>query len=307
MWRRAGTATVPAPALPLPTEPCLPLRAPPDTQEGAGASFHTWHATVRQAEARREFWTWSLSFLFCTTIGTATLAAGLWQPAPTAVPPPVPEPAAIALDLVAPESSVPTHAETVTAPEDRKPIPEAERVKPLAPALPVAEADAPDALRRSVQTPHVKAKKRQKPRVMPARLPQPSPDPATADEAMDGHQPSVSAPLGQVNGGLHGTSGSDDPGSWQARLLGRLASFRRYPAQAQADQEEGTAFVRFTMDRKGHVLDVAIAQTSGSALLDRETLALVRRAEPLPEPPESVAGDPVTLTVPVEFYLRVRP
>lgn len=295
-------ARVPAP--PRVTESCRAPRVPTERRDAGVALFYEWLATMRQNEARQERWVWGLSFLFCIMIVGAGLGACLWQPVQPAPVTPVPEPAAIALDLVAPQSSVPTHAETVPAPEDHKPVPEAERVRSVAPALPVPKADASEALRKSVQTPHVKARKHRTPHVIRAPLPHPSPDPAAAAEAMDGHQTVTSAPQGQVKDGLHGVSGNDDPGSWQARLLGRLASFRRYPAQAQAEREEGTAYVRFTMDRKGHVLDATIAQTSGNALLDRETLALVRRAEPLPEPPESVVGDPVTLTVPVEFYLR---
>lgn len=44
--------------------------------------------------------------------------------------------------------------------------------------------------------------------------------------------------------------------------------------------------------------------SSGSPELDAETLALVRRAEPLPAPPPEVLGNPLTLTVPVRFSLR---
>ncbi|WP_025884637.1 energy transducer TonB family protein [Asaia prunellae] len=61
--------------------------------------------------------------------------------------------------------------------------------------------------------------------------------------------------------------------------------------------------LRFTMDRKGHVLAASLVRPTGYALLDEETLALIRRAEPLPEPPETIPGSTLTLTVPVEFYL----
>jgi protein TonB len=32
-------------------------------------------------------------------------------------------------------------------------------------------------------------------------------------------------------------------------------------------------------------------------------VALVRRADPLPEPPDEITGETITLTVPVEFFL----
>lgn len=65
--------------------------------------------------------------LFCATLGAGAVGACLWQPAPPAVRPPVREPAAIALDLVAPESGLPIHAKTLAASEDRKRVPNAKR------------------------------------------------------------------------------------------------------------------------------------------------------------------------------------
>ena len=59
--------------------------------------------------------------------------------------------------------------------------------------------------------------------------------------------------------------------------------------------------LHFAMDRHGHVLSARIQRGSGHTLLDKEALALVRRAEPLPSPPDSVAG---VLTVPIEFYME---
>lgn len=70
-----------------------------------------------------------------------------------------------------------------------------------------------------------------------------------------------------------------------------------------AEHQEGTPTVTFAMDRKGRVLSVTLASRSGHPLLDQEAVALPSRAQPLPIPPDSVAGDPITLTVPVAFYI----
>ena len=42
--------------------------------------------------------------------------------------------------------------------------------------------------------------------------------------------------------------------------------------------------------------------SSGSAALDAETLALVRRAQPFPPPPPDLAGS--EMTVPLRFSIR---
>jgi protein TonB len=92
--------------------------------------------------------------------------------------------------------------------------------------------------------------------------------------------------------------------SWQGRLLGRLQRFKRYPEEARFRREEGVAHATFTLDRDGRVLAAGIARTSGSASLDAEALALIRRADPLPPPPPEVPGGTVTLTVPLRFSLQ---
>ena len=83
-----------------------------------------------------------------------------------------------------------------------------------------------------------------------------------------------------------------------------MQRFKRYPEEARFRREEGVAYLTFFMNRSGHVLSAGVARSSGSEALDAETLALVRRAEPLPLPPPEMAGDPITLTVPVRFSLH---
>lgn len=92
--------------------------------------------------------------------------------------------------------------------------------------------------------------------------------------------------------------------SWQGQLLGRLEQFKRYPPAAQMKRQQGVVQLRFAMDRTGKVLSATIEKSAGSDLLDQEALALLRRAAPLPPPPPEVAGDPVELVVPVQFFLR---
>lgn len=92
--------------------------------------------------------------------------------------------------------------------------------------------------------------------------------------------------------------------TWQGRLLAHLESRKRYPAEARARRLQGVANVRFTMDRQGRVLSAAVERSSGHAALDREALALLQRAQPLPPPPLETLGERITLTVPVEFFTQ---
>jgi len=94
--------------------------------------------------------------------------------------------------------------------------------------------------------------------------------------------------------------------TWEGLLLAHLERRKRYPAEARAGRQEGVAHVRFTMDRDGRVLSARLERSSGRAALDHEAVALLRRAQPLPRPPPEVAGDPVSLVVPVEFFIGRR-
>jgi protein TonB len=44
--------------------------------------------------------------------------------------------------------------------------------------------------------------------------------------------------------------------------------------------------------------------SSGSELLDRESLALVERAQPLPRPPAELTGAEIAIVVPIRYNIR---
>ncbi|PKB21638.1 energy transducer TonB [Janthinobacterium sp. 64] len=94
------------------------------------------------------------------------------------------------------------------------------------------------------------------------------------------------------------------PASWQSRVLGHLAHFKRYPGDARQRNKAGAAWVRFQVDRDGKLLASELVTSSGTVLLDREALQVLERAQPLPAPPASVLRQgTVTVTLPVSFRL----
>jgi periplasmic protein TonB len=92
--------------------------------------------------------------------------------------------------------------------------------------------------------------------------------------------------------------------SWKRRLALHLQRNKRYPPEAQAKREHGMAKVSFVVDRQGHVISSTIVKGSGSDALDRETLALLQRAQPLPTPPSDVGGTQFAFSVPILFDLK---
>jgi protein TonB len=94
------------------------------------------------------------------------------------------------------------------------------------------------------------------------------------------------------------------PNTWEGRVLAELNKHRRYPRTAQARRQQGVPYIRFVIDREGNVLSVRLERSSGVAVLDHEAVALPKRAQPLPKPPEDRPGDTIELVAPVEFFLR---
>lgn len=118
--------------------------------------------------------------------------------------------------------------------------------------------------------------------------------PATTDIYTPASQPSTQQPQSAVNTELN----------WQTSLLLQLNNAKRYPAQARRFRHEGIAYLRFRIDRSGKLMYASIALSSGHSALDEETLALIKRAQPLPAPPADMPDDALEFVVPVEFFLN---
>lgn len=91
---------------------------------------------------------------------------------------------------------------------------------------------------------------------------------------------------------------------WQSLLAAHIEHFKRYPAEARSRGDQGTAKVAFTIDHEGHLLSSRIVQSSGSDTLDRETLAMLARAQPMPKPPDNVFDSELSFVVPVRFNIK---
>jgi protein TonB len=92
--------------------------------------------------------------------------------------------------------------------------------------------------------------------------------------------------------------------NWKSRLVARLERYKRYPNEAQRRREHGVVRLAFNVDRRGGVHNVRILRSSGSSLLDRATLALPRRAAPLPPPPANLGGRRIPIVVPIRYNIR---
>ena len=92
--------------------------------------------------------------------------------------------------------------------------------------------------------------------------------------------------------------------TWQKELVAHLDKHKRYPAQRS--QKSAEILVSFALDRMGHVLSITIAKGSGDAAFDEAALAMVRKSDPVPPPPPTVADEGLNFTLPVIFRVKGR-
>jgi protein TonB len=186
-----------------------------------------------------------------------------------AAPASEPEKPAVTNDVTPPPEQQPKKIETVTAP----PLPVLRDVV-LPPPKPAEKPEAHKPRHRQARLTSAPTRTERK----AARAMAPAPDAQTGD------------PRALPN--------------WKSALLARLERYKRYPAEAQARGEHGVAQLAFSVDRHGGVHHARILRSSGSSLLDRATLGLLARAQPLPPPPREMHGSQIAIVVPIRYNIR---
>ncbi|MET4898758.1 TonB family protein [Sphingomonadaceae bacterium jetA1] len=173
---------------------------------------------------------------------------------------------------------------------------------------PAEEKDAPRPIKKTKDQPDspkvrpIEPKKIQVSAVMmpvPVAVPKPV-DPGQKEPEMASPRPTPTPtptpPVPQAS--------SNAPDTWEGRVLAALNKLRRYPRMAMVRRQQGVPYVRIVIDRDGRVLSSRLERASGFSDLDREAVALPKRASPLPGPPADKPGDTLELVVPVEFVLK---
>jgi len=183
------------------------------------------------------------------------------------------------------------------APEPPKPEPEKPREPPKKPLPPVkpqpipiprAEAPPPAPVRESEPPP---------PAVIAAAPRSSEPPPAfTAPPPPPPEPPKPKGPTDQEVDSARGNYGS---------LLSReFAKHKQYPRVAQMRGWQGTTRVELHIDANGNVISSIVSESSGFEVLDKQALEMVRKASPLPLPPETLRGREFAIIVPIAFRLE---
>lgn len=95
---------------------------------------------------------------------------------------------------------------------------------------------------------------------------------------------------------------SADMMAYRQRLEAHLARYRIYPQAAREAGREGVVMLHFVMTDDGKVLQAWVGESSGASDIDREAVAAILRAQPLPAFPQGWPGR-LTVALPVTFRL----
>jgi protein TonB len=189
-------------------------------------------------------------------------------------------PVAVSPNITTDVAPGPLQQEAEPEPQPEKPIEKVE-LPPDPQAEPVVAVTPP---------PKLEPPKEKKPKQKHASL---ASAPTRADQQVD--RPAAPMP------GLSSRN-SDALPNWKTQLVAKLERSKRYPSESRGDQ--GIAQLAFSVDRQGGVHNARIVRSSGSSVLDHETLALVQRAQPLPPPPPEVSGAQIPIVVPIRYNAR---
>lgn len=86
--------------------------------------------------------------------------------------------------------------------------------------------------------------------------------------------------------------------AWRRGLVAHIERQKRYPAGGERATD---IVVSFRIDHRGRLIALEIAKGSGDARYDQAALDMVRRADPMPQPPAEVPDENLRFRIPISF------
>ena len=241
---------------------------------------------LRPPTDRSEVRRWSLSAAFVVAVHASVLAGGLFWYATTDTIGTGSQPMMVDLES-APPTDEPRKFDVAPGPDMQEapaPAPEPEK------QTKVEQEKIPPAPLQ--QNPVVLAPPEQREKPKPAKdRPKPI--------AEKPPQPSEEAPAPRTTAPPQAAQAAR--ASYNGMLSAHLQRYKQYPPASRSAGEQGVAMLSFTVGRNGQVLSSSLAKSSGSAALDAETMAMIRRAQPLPAFLPGMTQSSLSFSVPVRF------
>ncbi len=96
------------------------------------------------------------------------------------------------------------------------------------------------------------------------------------------------------------TAASATDPAWLRKISQLVAANNSYPRSAQLRGEQGSAKVKIAFSGAGKVLSVALVESSGSAILDREAVRVPMKVGTYPAPP---TGGNTNIVLPITWRI----
>jgi len=177
-----------------------------------------------------------------------------------------------------------------------EPLPKPAAPMRLSVLMPVAEKTVVEASSEAKPPPPKKITK--KPPPEPKRFTEPEPEIIEPEpEVVEQESP---APMEDKVAPLDAASSL----RYEQLLVAWLEKHKKYPRRAKRLRIEGEAVVRILIDRGGNTRQVVLEQGTGNRVLDKEVLAMAKRADPFPSMPEHDPRQELEFMVPVAFLLH---
>jgi protein TonB len=134
-----------------------------------------------------------------------------------------------------------------------------------------------------------------------------APPPASAPVAAQ--PPPVVAPQPKVVAPQPQPQAADDKrertlmDQYEQIISAKIRQFEEYPPVARRRHWEGTTVVQLRVTPEGKVTDITVVEKSGYDVLDEAAMKMIRKASPLPAPPEGLRDRDRTVLVPIKFRL----
>jgi protein TonB len=86
--------------------------------------------------------------------------------------------------------------------------------------------------------------------------------------------------------------------NWGRKISAYFELHKRFP---EDKSKAATVKVSLVLNRRGHVVSVGVAESSGDAAYDDAAVSMIRRSDPVPPPPAGLTDDQFSFSLDVKF------